>query len=143
MKRTLTIIAIGITTLMLAGGIYCARAPITYEMVSIPGYYRWTRCQGELNSQIYSAFERDYRFRRTLIGRPIEAIRPLFPRMTTGTEYPENSYRSKNRIHEWPPGCPVECYWLNGEEDERHGNQFGFYALVRDGKIVDIMYIKG
>ena len=143
MKSTLTIIAIGIITLMLAGGIYCARAPITREMVQIPGYYRWTKCRGALNSDVYAAFTRDRRFQETLIGRPIQTIQPLFPRITTGAEYPEGSYRAKNRLTEWPPGRPATCYWLNGEEDENHGYQFGYCVLARDGMIVGFTWIKG
>lgn len=143
MKRTLAIIAIAITALMLVCGVYCARAPITREMISISGYYHWCRGQGSLDSEVYAAFTRDMRFQATLIGRPIQAIQPLFPRMTTGVEYPADSYRSINRPTEWPAGHPITCYWLNGEDNENHGHQFGYCVLVRDGVIVRFKWIKG
>jgi len=143
MKRTLAIIVIATTALMLVCGIYYTREPITREMVSIPGYYKWTKGRGSLDSKIYAAFTRDKRFQSTLIGQPVEIIQPLFPRMTTGAEYPGDSYRAIHRLTEWPQGQPVTSYWLNGEDNENNGNQFGFCVIARDGMIVAFKWIKG
>ena len=120
-----------LAAMVITAGCYLFRDPISYWL--------WKHGKFPVVGTTFSAFTRDWEFQQSLIGRPIEDIRHLFPLMTTGLGYPANSYRVLNR----PTASPDECYWLATEAKENDADQFGFCAIVRDGKIVKFTFVKG
>ncbi len=117
--------------MVITAGCYLFRDPISYWL--------WKHGKFPVVGTTFNAFTRDWEFQQTFIGRPIEDLRHLFPLMTTGPDYPGNSYRVLNR----PTNGPGGCYWLETEEHEGEANRFGFCAIVQDGKIVRFTFVKG
>lgn len=113
---------------------------LTREMVKDIGYYRWAHRTGPFKPHFIETFERDYRFRQRFIGQSIETLRPMFPRLHSGSGYSAKSYRAENvrTFFVRYPGTRHEDFWLDGSEDD-----FGYCVLVVDGKIADFFFVKG
>jgi hypothetical protein len=113
---------------------------ITPQMLTHYGYFRWANGMAEITPEYLSAFERDRRFQQRFIGEPIEALRPLFPKLHSGAAYEPDSYRASSvrLFFSRYTGNRFEDYWLEGTQQ-----QFGFCVLVVDGRIKDFFYVKG
>jgi len=113
---------------------------ITRPMLTDYGYFRWTQGRAPLQPEYLSTFTRDYRFRQRFVGKPIEALRPFFPKLHAGAGYDPSSYRATNvrTFFSRYAGNRFEDYWLDGTQQE-----FGFCVLVVDGKIRDFFFVKG
>lgn len=118
--------------------------PITYEMVSIDGYYAWSKGDGDLTSPIYQGFLRDRKLRLSLRGESMKWVYDHFPHASDGANYSPDSYRG---IVTKKSRC--EVHWLNGEIQNNNGHQFpeeekwGYYVLHENGKIIRFGMAKG
>ena len=104
------------------------------------GYCLWVRGMVPLQPEYLSAFTRDYDFRQKFVGQPIEALRPFFPKLHSGTTYDPSSYRA-NGVQQWftkDNGTKFEDFWLEGTQQD-----FGYCVLVVDDKIRDFFFVKG
>jgi len=115
---------------------------LTPHMMLDYGYLRWTHGKGPFQPVYLSAFTHDGRFRQVFLGKPIESLRPFFPSLHSGAEYDSTSYRAVNvrLFFSWYGGNRFEDYWFDNPEQQQ---QFGFCALVVDGKIADFFWVKG
>lgn len=113
--------------------------PMTSVMRTHPRYYLWSRGFISASEDIHAAFTRDTEHQKSLMGQPIEALRRLFPDMQDGTHYSADSYRGFFATRTDLPGRPITCYWLmGGTEDD-----WGYCAIVRQGRIMDFQFVKG
>lgn len=135
------LIIIGFICLMPCVPIYLSRSGIlTWEMYKDPGYRRWALGEGAYNPEYFSTFLRDPPFRDSLVGRPIEVLKPLFPGLQSGANYRPSSYRAEGRRPYLAryAGSRVEDYWVDGTQHD-----FGLCVVAVDGRIKAFHLIKG
>lgn len=134
-------ILIGFVCLMPCVPIYLSWSGIlTWKMIREPGYRRWVYGSEAYKPEYFSMFMQDPPFRDSLVGRPIESLRPLFSELHSGANYRPSSYRAEGRQPYLAlyAGSRVEDYWVDGTQHD-----FGLCVVVVDGKIKSFHLIKG
>jgi hypothetical protein len=132
------IIAVVILVTVIVAGFASGR--LTSEMAKHPSYLLWSKGFVKYRYTHLQCFTRDWTFRKQFVGKPIDALRPLFPNLHSGASYSPDSYRRRNvkGFLERVDGDTKEDYWLDDDQ-----NADGYCVLVVDGKIRSFFFVKG